>query len=73
MEGLSISSVRQTEISSGFQNALESTFVRLQAFSRVLNVTVEFLCGEQIVVICLVAPELFKGLGVFFNLYESIL
>lgn len=32
-EGLSVSRVWQTEISNGFQNALESIFVRFQVFS----------------------------------------
>lgn len=42
-------------------------------FSKVLNVNAEFLCGEQIVVICLVTPELFRGLGLFSHVFESML
>lgn len=72
VEGFSICGVWQTEISNGFQNALESMFVRLQVSSVVLNVHAAFLCAEQIVVICLVAPELFRGPGIFFHVCESI-
>ena len=75
MEGLSIN--QQCLANRDFQWVSECTGryvcqVTSLVFSRVLNVNAEFLCGEQIVVICLVAPELFRGLGILSNVYESI-